>query len=415
MRLRLAIRPSDRGRSADFGDVFPTVPLRQPIVDACRRVLGYEVLAAVGDPSVDPGASARLLLQAFTGPDLDLLTSSRPAYLTVAPGLFTALDLLPFAADRVVLQLDGRKPLAPEVREAIARQARLGYVFAATHVISPVQLLQMPAVSLVRLDVGDLTPAEARDRVAAFTRGGTAVHCRGVDTAALHDATGNAGCEGFQGRYWTMPSGAVHAQSDLGRMSVAVDLLDPAADLDRLVEVIGRDLALTYGILRYVNSAFFARRTEIATVRQACTTLGERMTRRWALVLTLSAATGGGDPALLGDALLRARVMETVAADLPGVDRDIAFTVGLLSLAPGLLGVPMETVVGGLALPADAAGALLEDAPPYGGLLTRVGSFLTGEDVDGPGAGRIADAYGSALEWVQDAMPALARRPAVAA
>lgn len=409
------MRASDRARSADFGDVFPSVPLRQPIVDPCRHVLGYEVLAAVGDPSADPAASARLLLQAFTGPQLDLLTSSRPAYLTVAPGLFTALDLLPFAADRVVLQLDGRKPLAPEVREAIARQAALGYSFAATHVVSPVQLLQMPAVSVVRLDVGDLTPAEARDRVAAFTARGIAVHCRGVDTAALHDATGNAGCVGFQGRYWTMPTGVRHAQRDLGSLSVLVDLLDPDADLDRLVEVIGRDLALTYGILRYVNSAFFARRTEIGTVRQACTTLGERMTRRWAMVVALSAAASGGDAALLGDALLRARVLELAADQVPGLSTEVAFTVGLLSLAPGLLDVPMDTVLGGLALPTEVCGALLGEEPPYGTLLASTVAFLEGgDDAD---AVRLAAAYGEALPWVQDAMPAATAvgRPAAAA
>ena len=87
-------------------------------------------------------------------------------------------------------------------------------------------------------------------------------------------------------------------------------------------------------------------------MREAITLIGERMTRRWALVVAL--AGGGPRPdELLTDALVRARTMELVAADLPGLNADHAFTVGLFSMLPSLVNRPMEQVVGGLGLPSD--------------------------------------------------------------
>ena len=78
-------------------------------------------------------------------------------------------------------------------------------------------------------------------------------------------------------------------------------------------------------------------------MREAITLIGERMTRRWALVVAL--AGGGPRPdELLTDALVRARTMELVAADLPGLNADHAFTVGLFSMLPSLVNRPMEYV-----------------------------------------------------------------------
>ena len=113
-------------------------------------------------------------------------------------------------------------------------------------------------------------------------------------------------------------------------------------------------------------------------MREAITLIGERMTRRWALVVAL--AGGGPRPdELLTDALVRARTMELVAAGLPGLSADHAFTVGLFSMLPSLVNRPMEQVLGGLGLPGDIEDALLDGRPPYGALLDRLVCHLGGD------------------------------------
>ena len=379
--------------------------LRAPIVDRRRRVIGYEVFPGGEDAAADPAAGARVLLHAFSGPDLGRLAGRLPVYATLAHELLAELDLLPVASDRLVLQVDLTTPPAAAVRTAVERQAQLGFAIAATGVDAPAALAALPSAAIVRVDVDGLGPDAAAARIAAFAGRGLAVHARGVHDHAVRSACLAAGAEALQGAFWGFADAAIADGDGGAALATAAQVLDPSADLDDLERIIAHDVALTYGILRYANSAFFARRTEIATVRQACATLGERMTRRWALIVALGAATGAVDAALTGEALLRARTMELLAEELPGLSGEVAFTVGLLSLAPGLVGVPMDELVAGLALPAELERALVDGAPPYGALLRQVAEATAG---GGPAPARLSAAYASALDWVAGVLPAIA-------
>jgi EAL and modified HD-GYP domain-containing signal transduction protein len=390
------------------------VGVRQAVCDASRTVVGYEVLT--GDPEAPPASArfcARALLEAFTDVDLDLIAPHHPAYLTVAPALLLRLDLLPVAPDRVVLQLDAVTAVHDEVAAAVDRLAGLGYVFAAVDPPGPEAVASVPAIGLVRLDVSGLEISAIAGRVAPFAAAGFIVHALGIGSHACFEACVAAGCEGFQGSFRALPVLSQPSTVALGAMATAGELLAPDLDFERLEALITRDLELSYRLLRYANSAFFARRREVGTVREAITLLGERMTRRWALVVAL--AGGGGRPdELLTDALLRARTMELLAAGVVGLNDDHAFTVGLFSMLPSLVNRPMERALDGLGLPADIESALLDGHPPYGPLLDRVVCHLDGDfserpDDDATTVERLDAAFRAALHWVQELREDVAR------
>jgi c-di-GMP phosphodiesterase len=380
------------------------VSVRQAVCDASRTVIGYEVLT--GDPDAPPASArfcARALLEAFTDIDLDLVAPHHPAYLTVGPSLLLRLDLLPVAPDRVVLQVEAGTTIHDEVVAAIGRLAGLGYVFAAVDPPSPEAVRRLPSVGLVRLELAGMTASAVAARVEPFLAAGLQVHAVGVDSLDVFQACVAAGCTAFQGTFRALPVLNQTPAVELGAMITASSLLAPDLDFDRLEALIARDLELSYRLLRYANSAFFSRRREIGTVREAITLIGERMTRRWALVVALA----GGNPRpdeLLTDALVRGRTMELVAVDLPGLNADHAFTVGLFSMLPSLVNRPMEQALEGVGLPADIESALLDGRPPYGALLDRLVCHLDGEFARGEGPtsfGRLDEAYRAALAWVE--------------
>jgi EAL and modified HD-GYP domain-containing signal transduction protein len=395
--IEALIAPSD-------GQPTAVVSVRQAVCDASRAVIGYEVLT--GDPEAPPASArfcARALLEAFTDIDLDLVAPHHPAYLTVAPALLLRLDLLPVAPDRVVLQVEAVNSVHEEVVAAVRRLAALGYVFAAVDPASPDVVRQLPAVGLVRLDMADLDAGAVSARVAPFLEAGMQVHAVGVRSLDVFQACVAAGCTGFQGTFRALPELTQAPAVELGAMATASELLAPDLDFDRLEALIARDLELSYRLLRYANSAFFSRRREIGTVREAIVLIGERMTRRWALVVALA----GGHPRpdeLLTDALVRGRTMELVATDLPGLSADHAFTVGLFSMLPSLVNRPMEQALEGVGLPNDIESALLDGRPPYGALLDRLVCHLDGEFAQGEGPtsfDRLDEAYRAALAWVE--------------
>jgi EAL and modified HD-GYP domain-containing signal transduction protein len=380
------------------------VSIRQAVCDASRAVVGYEVLT--GDPDAPPASArfcARALLEAFTDVDLDLVAPHHPAYLTVAPALLLRLDLLPVAPDRVVLQVETGSTVHDEVVAAVDRLAALGYVFAAVDPPSPDTVRQLPRIGLVRLDVTNLDADAVADRVAPFLDAGLQVHAVGVAGLDVFQACVTAGCTGFQGTFRALPELNQGPAVELGAMATASELLAPDLDFDRLEALIARDLELSYRLLRYANSAFFSRRREIGTVREAITLIGERMTRRWALVVALAGSSPRPDE-LLTDALVRGRTMELVAAEQPALSADHAFTVGLFSMLPSLVNRPMEQALDGVGLPGDIEGALLDGHPPYGALLDRLICHLDGEFAHGEGPtsfDRLDEAYRAALAWVE--------------
>jgi EAL and modified HD-GYP domain-containing signal transduction protein len=397
--------PARRG-----ADPTGVVSVRQAVCDPSRAVIGYEVLT--GDPDAPPASArycARALLEAFTDVDLDLVAPHHPAYLTVAPALLLRMDLLPVAPDRVVLQIEASGPLHEEVVGTVSRLGALGYDFAAVDPASPATLDPVPAIGLVRLDVSGLYPVQVAGRVDPFLRAGLQVHAVGIETFGVFDACVDAGCSGFQGPFRALPELNGAPAVELGAMATAAELLAPDLDFTRLETLIARDLELSYRLLRYANSAFFKRRREIGTVRDAITLIGERMTRRWALVVAL--AGGGPRPdELLTDALVRAHTMELLAAETPALSKDHAFTVGLFSMLPSLVNRPMESALGGLGLPADICDALLDGRPPYGALLDRMICHLDGDFTHG-----MDEAYRSALAWVEPLRKEIERGAAAAA
>ncbi|WP_317203347.1 HDOD domain-containing protein [Janthinobacterium sp.] len=175
------------------------------------------------------------------------------------------------------------------------------------------------------------------------------------------------------------------------RLLALLGLLARDADSRELETLLKQDPALSYHLLKLVNSAVFAISTPIHNFSQAINMLGRRQLQRWLqLLLYARPQDGAGANALLPLAALRAAQMETLCK-MDGGDRDaqdIAFMVGVFSLLDVLLGMPMDDILGALQLDPAIALALRERAGPLGAMLALcerhavVESDLSGVGID---------------------------------
>jgi EAL and modified HD-GYP domain-containing signal transduction protein len=160
-----------------------------------------------------------------------------------------------------------------------------------------------------------------------------------------------------------------------------LNLVRKNADIKEIETALKHDVALSYKLLRYINSAGFGLSCEIQSFRHAVTILGYEKLNKWLSLLLATASKDPMAPALMHTALTRARLMELLGQGL--VERseyDNLFITGAFSLLDALLGVEMDQALEAMHLPEPICDALMGNGGLYGPFLDLA---IASEGTDG--------------------------------
>ena len=202
-----------------------------------------------------------------------------------------------------------------------------------------------------------------------------------ADLAAFQTATQN-GYEGASGWFFLnghpAPKSLAPAHGQIVRL---LNLVRNNADIGKIEQLLKQDVAISYKLLRYINSAGFGLMVEIQSFRHAVSILGYDALNKWLSLLLVTASRDPSAPALMQTAIVRGRFMEIVGASwLDSSHHDNLFITGAFSLLPLLTGASMAEIVEAMALPEGIVDALLHDTGEYAPLLRL--AYLT-EGFDG--------------------------------
>jgi c-di-GMP phosphodiesterase len=392
--------------------------VRQPIADERHGVIGYELVFGGErqslDPATDAKATSALLVDAFGDIGLDVLAGPHPAWMSIARNFLVEIGPPPVRPDRAVLQI-----AAYEAREdllgVLQQLGRSGYTLALEDFDGNAHIdVLLELCSIVKVRISGRTDAELAAIVAGPKAHGALVVATGVSSAYDFDRCRALGFTYFQGDFFAKPRMVRHRGVGTGgqpSLRALGELSAGDASFEDLERIISSDVGLSLKLLRYVNSAFFAMPRTIASVREALTMLGARTVRRWATVMAMSAIPGAPHE-LVAIALHRARMCEMLAASAAPEEREALFTIGLFSVADGLMDMTMEEVLESLPFSDEIRDALLRHEGPKGELLAAVLAYERGEFPTAPssvdGSVSLAGAYRAALEWADAAGRAIA-------
>jgi EAL and modified HD-GYP domain-containing signal transduction protein len=352
---------------------------RQPILNSEQIVEGYELLYPMGEVD-ETLAAARITIEALSEIGLDRLVGTSRAWINITPAFLANEMVLNLPPDRVVLELGPEMGQDEATLERLAELHTAGYTLAADRFrVSPGPQPLLGIVDIVKVDMRELGARElARHAFELRLLAVTLVACN-VETGDDFKLAEAAGASLFQGFFFCRPHmlpGRRITPSRAAMLSLSSALQDSDVQLADLERVIANDVALSYRLLKYINSAYFSLRKEITSIKQALALLGLESLRRWA-TLSIFADVGDQPRELLVTALIRARFCETAGSSDDGTPAEL-FTLGLFSVLDALTATPMYTAIADLPLAPTLHDALMDHSGP-GRLLDSVIATEAGE------------------------------------
>ncbi len=348
---------------------------RQPIYDANQIVVAGELLfrpVDENDQFEENRATARVMMAALVDMDFEAVSAGKPVLINMTRPFLTGEYTLPLDKDRVILEVLETVDVDEAVLAGVKKLYEQGFHIALDDFeigISTEQLL--PYARSVKLDVLSLSPQRLQEHVTHLRALGKQLLAEKVETIEQFEMCRAMGFDYFQGYFLSRPE-MVSGRSIPAGLASGLQLLNqlskPDVEVSEIERLIQMDVGLSYRLLRYINSSFFARANEIGSIRQALVMMGLLEVRRWASLLTL-AGVRSNPPEMLRVALQRARMCELLA--MAGGEHEPAqfFTVGLFSNLDVMLQVPMAEVLEALPLTEEFRSALNAGDGSWGAVL----------------------------------------------
>lgn len=352
---------------------------RQPIIDLQQKIIGYELLfrhsadASEAQITSDLEAGSKVLLNTYSNMDANWLLGDKLAFINIAAPMLESdfLELLP--AKRVVLELIETVEATPEQVARIQSLRHMGFRFALDDFDHrPINTDLLPLADFIKVDIQALGLDGTTTLVHSLKNHSAKLIATKVETRTEFKFCKELGFHYFQGYYFAHPE-TLTAKIINPAHATVLTLLNKVRNNEDVKEIengFKADVALSFKLLRYINSVGFGLSCEIQSIRHALAILGYKQLYRW---LTLLLATAGNDstpPALMKTAITRGRLTELLGQDyLEKNERDNLFIVGIFSLLDAMLEMPMNEILEKLYLPEDICDALLTQQGMYGPFL----------------------------------------------
>ncbi len=344
---------------------------RQPIFDRRKKISGYELLfrdqTAKYDPGVDGDvATSTVLSNSYFSIGMDSLVGGKKSFINFTESLLLQKYPLLLPNDATVIEiLENVNPTA-ELVAACNEMAQEGYSFALDDfTYSPELRPLIDLASIIKFDFRLSSMEEIQSYLQQIQhKDQITLLAEKIETYDEFKQAIDMGFDLFQGFFFCKPelvTGKEIPGSQLALLQIMAEVNQPDFDIEKLENLITPDVSLSYKLLRYINSAFFAKAQRISSIQQALVYMGESEIRRFVSLIAMSNLAKGKPGELIRMACIRGKFCELIG-DI--VEEQVKpaelFTLGMFSLIDAILDQPMDKVMKELPLENDIKTALVQ-------------------------------------------------------
>ncbi len=342
---------------------------RQPILDARQKVFAYELLYRSSlenfYSSIDgTQASASIIDNAFFVIGLESLTRGKRAFINFTENLL-ADDIATYLPKKsVVIEILEDIEPTREIIEKCHQLKAMGCMLALDDFVYTDKFLPLiELVDIIKVDFLDTDWEEREAIIKRIDRENIRFLAEKVETKEEFERALEIGYSYFQGYFFSKPviiSGKDIPSTQQTQFQLLQEINKEEMDFDRVELLIKADLALTYKLLRFINSIHFSFVSEIHEIKQILSMLGQKNIKKWlSFIILKNIATDKSDE-LAVSAVCRGRFCELLAPKVGLNYREAdLFLLGMFSLIDAFLDQPLAVVLEELPISQEIKDALL--------------------------------------------------------
>lgn len=346
--------------------------VRQPIKDLKGSILGYEIRYTgenygYNEENGQDFLAAETIYNFLTQAG-DKTLKGGLNFMTFTTNLLMKNTPKLFAPEDLVIEVSESAIIHPLAMRFLERYHQEGYMIAVKDFqFAPRYISNLRHFDYVMVDLHHAEDSSVKRLTEMVHSMGKKCIVTGVDDEDLYQKAFILGADAMSGRYaaeqmFTAVHSSSYLQSNFFRLLVAITKDEP--EVGEIEEIISMDAALTYSLLRIVNSAYFALRNRATSVHQAVTILGLGQLRQWIYLMGCRDEKGELDEnqeEMLKLSFTRANFASELmryAKNMP-VGRSDAYLMGMFSTLQFLIAAPLEDILSEVAISIDVKDALI--------------------------------------------------------
>ncbi|RJQ80109.1 MAG: HDOD domain-containing protein [Desulfobacteraceae bacterium] len=343
---------------------------RQPIFNRRKKIFGYELLfrnaKAKYVPDIDGDtATSTVLGNSFFNIGMDNLIDGKKSFINFTQNLILQkVPMLLPSKETVVEILEDVEP-TPELLNVCREMAQKGYTIALDDfTYSPKLRPLIEIANIIKFDFRSNSADEIQVYLSKIQRHSKlSILAEKIESYDEYKKAREMGFDYFQGFFFCKPElikGKDISGSQMNLLQIMVEVNQPDFNFANLEKLIAPDVALSYKLLRYINSAYFAKAQDIASIQQALVYMGEAEIRRFVSLVAMSNLAKGKPEELIRAACIRAKFCELLGGVTPWPAKPAElFMLGMFSLINAILDQPMERIMKDLPLAQTIKNALV--------------------------------------------------------
>jgi EAL and modified HD-GYP domain-containing signal transduction protein len=359
---------------------------RQPIFDFNRRLFAYELLfrgTEEHDHSNLNGdrATTSLLSAAFLTEGIDRISEFKPCFINFTAELLIKNIPVSFPKDKVVIEILEDVQPTTEVISACRAFSRQGYKIALDDFVYDRKLEPLiELASIVKIDIIG-TPLDTIQKTLHRLSNHPKIQilAEKVETYAEFEKALKLGFTYFQGYFFSKPEVLTIKEltaAKINLLHLLAEVSSGSTTVSRLTDIINHDVAISYKLLRFLNSAYFYRLEKIESISQAIAYLGDQKLRRFLMLMIISEMATKKPQELVRMALVRAKFCELLASTSGKPEQqNNLFLLGLFSLLDAMLDSTMEYLVMKLPINDQVKDALIKQSGPLMPYLNAITTY----------------------------------------